>query len=204
MTKAQAHVPYVIERTGREERAYDLYSRLLKDRIVFLGTAINDQVANSVVAQMLFLDMENPKADIQLYINSPGGDVGSGLAIYDTMQYVQCDVSTVCIGRAASMGAVLLAGGTKGKRHTLPNSRVLIHQPWGGVQGTASDITIAAEEIVKAKKALIEILAGHTGQTIEKIERDTDRDYHLSAKEAVEYGLVDDVIETVPKKKAKE
>jgi ATP-dependent Clp protease protease subunit len=204
MTKGQAYIPYVIERTGREERAYDLYSRLLKDRIVFLGTAINDQVANSVVAQLLFLDNDNPKADIQLFINSPGGDVGSGLAIYDTMQYVQCEVATICIGRAASMAAVLLAGGAKGKRDALPNARVLIHQPWGGVQGTASDITIAAEEIVKAKKRLIEIIAEHTGQPIDKIERDTDRDYHLSSQEAVEYGLVDNVIKSVPVKKSKE
>ncbi len=192
--KMQTLVPMVVEQTPRGfERAYDIYSRLLKDRIVFIGTAIDDVVANLVIAQMLFLQMEDPKKDINIYINSPGGSVTSGLAIYDTMQFVKCDVATYCVGQAASMGAVLLAAGTKGKRSSLPNSRVMIHQPWGGVQGAAEDISRQATEILKMRDKINDILAGHTGQTLEKIQKDTDRDYFLSALEAKDYGLVDEV-----------
>ncbi len=196
-------VPMVVEQTGRGERAYDIFSRLLKERIVFIGTPIDDTVASLVIAQLLFLESEDPDKDISLYINSPGGSVASGLAIYDTMQYIRPDVATICIGMAASMGAVLLAGGTKGKRAALPNSRIMIHQPWGGVQGTASDISIQAEEILKTKKRLNQILAHHTGQPIETIERDTDRDRYLAAEEAKTYGLIDVVYfkkEKEPKK----
>ena len=187
-------VPMVIETTGRGERAYDIYSRLLKDRIVFVGTPIDDIIANLIIAQILFLQMEDPNKDINVYVNSPGGSVTAGLAIYDTMQFVKCDVSTYCVGQAASMGALLLAAGTKGKRYSLPHSRVMIHQPWGGAQGTASDISIQAKEILKLKEGLNKILARHTGQPLERIEKDTDRDYFMSAPEAKEYGLVDHVI----------
>ncbi len=188
------YVPYVIEVTGRGERVYDIYSRLLKDRIIFLGSPINSHVANLVVAQMLFLEAENPERDINLYINSPGGEVTAGLAIYDTMQYIKPDVVTICVGMAASMGAVLLAAGAKGKRFALPHSRIMIHQPWGGVEGQAIDIKIHAEEIMKMRDILNNILSKHTGQLIEKIEKDTDREFFMSAQEAKEYGLVDEVI----------
>ncbi|RMG01703.1 MAG: ATP-dependent Clp endopeptidase proteolytic subunit ClpP, partial [Planctomycetota bacterium] len=188
-------IPYVIEKSGREERAMDIYSRLLKDRIVFIGSAINDEVANAVVAQLLFLQSDNPDADIHVYINSPGGAVTAGLAIYDTMQFVRCDVATYCIGQAASMGAVLLAAGTKGKRFALPNSRIMIHQPLAGTEGTATDIMIHAKEFAKIKERLNRILLKHTGHPIEKIEQDTDRDRFMSAEEAKDYGLVDHVID---------
>jgi ATP-dependent Clp protease, protease subunit len=188
-------IPFVIEKTGREERAMDIYSRLLKDRIVFLGTAINDEVANSVVAQLLFLQSEDPKADIHLYLNSPGGSVSAGLAIYDTMQFVTCDVATYCIGQAASMGAVLLTAGAAGKRRALPNARVMIHQPLAGAEGTAEEIMIHAKEFKKVKQRLNAILLKHTGHPLEKIEQDTDRDRFMSAQEAMEYKLIDQVIE---------
>jgi len=192
-------IPYVIEKSGREERAMDIYSRLLKDRIIFLGTQVNDEVANAIVAQMLFLQSDDPKADIHLYINSPGGSVTAGLAIYDTMQFVTCDVATYCIGQAASMGAVLLTAGTKGKRRALPNARIMIHQPLGGAQGQAVDIEIQAKEILFLKDTLNGLMAEHTGQPLEKIAEDTDRDYFLSPAEAVEYGLIDRVVtDTVP------
>lgn len=190
-------VPMVIEKTGRGEREYDIWSRLLKDRIVFIGSAIDDYVANLVIAQLLFLQMENKNQDINLYVNSPGGSVTAGLAIYDTMQFVQCDVATYCIGQASSMGAVLLAAGTKGKRHCLPHARVMLHQPWGGVQGAATDIKIQAEEIINLKHKLNMILAKHTGQALEKIEKDTDRDFFMSGDEAKSYGLVDEVVESM-------
>ncbi len=189
--------PIVIEKSGKGERAYDIWSRLLKDRIVFIGGPIDDYVANLIIAQILFLQMENKNQDINLYINSPGGSVTAGLAIYDTMQFVQCDVATYCIGQASSMGAVLLAAGTKGKRSCLPHARVMIHQPWGGVQGTAMDIKIQAEEIIKLKQKINLILAKHTGQSVEKIEKDTDRDYFMSADEAKKYGLIDEVLESM-------
>jgi ATP-dependent Clp protease protease subunit len=185
----------VIEQTSRGyERAYDIYSRLLKDRIVFIGTAIDDYVANLIIAQMLFLQMEDTTKDINVYINSPGGSVTAGLAIYDTMQFVKCDVSTYCVGQASSMGALLLCAGTKGKRQSLPNSRIMIHQPWGGVQGAAEDISRHAKEILKMRDRLNEILAKHSNQPLEKVQKDTDRDYFMSAVEAKEYGLVDIVI----------
>lgn len=187
-------VPMVVEQTGRGERAYDIYSRLLKDRIIFLGSAIDDNVANSIVAQLLFLDAEDSEKDISLYINSPGGSVSAGLAIYDTMQFIKAPVSTICIGIAASMGAFLLAAGHKGKRFALPNSEILIHQPLGGVQGQASDIKIHAEHILKTRDRLNKILAERTGQTLKKIEKDTDRDNIMDAVEAKEYGLIDDVV----------
>jgi len=187
-------VPIVVEQTGRGERAYDIFSRLLKERIVFIGTPIDDTIASLVIAQLLFLESEDPDKDINVYINSPGGSVTSGLAIYDTMQYIRPDVSTICIGMAASMAAVLLAGGGKGKRTALPNSRIMIHQPWGGVQGTASDISIQAEEILKTKKRINEILALHTGRTYDQLMKDTDRDYYLAAEEAKQYGLIDTVL----------
>jgi len=190
-------IPYVIEKSGREERAMDIYSRLLKDRIVFLGSGINDDVANSVVAQLLFLQSEDAKADVHLYVNSPGGSVTAGLAIYDTMQFISCDVSTYCVGQCASMGAVLLAAGTAGKRKALPNSRILIHQPLAGMEGTAEDIMIHAKEFAKIKERLNQILIKHTGHPLEKIEKDTDRDRFMSAEEALEYGLIDHVIEHV-------
>ncbi len=187
-------VPIVIEQTPRGERAYDIYSRLLKDRIILLGFPIDDHVANLVVAQLLFLESEDPDKDIYMYINSPGGVVTAGLAIYDTMQYIKPDVCTICMGQAASMGAFLLAAGTKGKRYSLPSSRIMIHQPLGGFQGQATDIEIHAREILRLKKYLNEKLAEHTGQPLEKIEQDTERDYFMSAQEAVEYGLIDKVI----------
>ena len=193
-------IPIVIEQTGRSERAYDIYSRLLKDRIIFLGTAIDDIVANTVIAQILFLQTEDPDKDIHIYINSPGGVVSSGLAIYDTMQYVKPDISTYCLGQAASMGALLLAAGTKGKRFALPHSRIMIHQPMGGFQGQATDIEIHAREILKMKDTLNIIISKHTGQPIEKIQADTDRDFFMSGEEAKSYGIVDEVIHTVKKK----
>lgn len=200
--KMQVLVPMVIEQTTRGfERAYDIYSRLLKDRILFIGTPIDDYVANLVIAQLLFLQMEDKDKDINVYINSPGGSVTAGLAIYDTMQFIKCDVATYCVGQAASMGAVLLSAGAKGKRFVLPNSRVMIHQPWGGVQGAASDISIQAKEILKLRDRINEILAHHTGQSLEKIQRDTDRDYFMSAQESKDYGLVDEVIVKEEKKK---
>jgi ATP-dependent Clp protease, protease subunit len=187
-------VPMVIEQTNRGERAYDIYSRLLKDRIIFLGTPIDDHVANLMIAQMLFLEAEDPEQDIFLYINSPGGYVTSGLAIYDTMQYIRPDVSTICIGQAASMGALLLTAGAKGKRYSLPHSKIMIHQPAGGFQGQATDIEIQAREILRTKEALDAIMAKHTSQDIERIRRDTDRDFYMSGEQAREYGIVDDVI----------
>src|SRR5688500_14440724 len=188
-------IPYVIEKSGREERAMDIYSRLLKDRIVLLGSGVNDEVANSLVAQLLFLQSDDPKADIHLYINSPGGSVTAGLAIYDTMQFVTCDVATYCIGQCASMGAVLLAAGAAGKRHALPNSRIMIHQPLAGMEGTAEEILIHVKEFRKIKEKLNNILHKHTGQSLEKINKDTDRDNFMSADEALEYKLIDRVIE---------
>ena len=187
-------VPMVVEQTGHGERGYDIYSRLLKDRIILLGTPIDDDVANLIVAQLLFLQAEDPKKDIDLYINSPGGSCTAGLAIYDTIQSLSCDVKTYCIGQCASMGAVLLAAGAPGKRFALPHSRIMIHQPWGGAQGTASDINIQAQEILRTKATLNGILAAHTGQKLSKIEKDTDRDFFMSAEEAVAYHLVDQVV----------
>ncbi len=195
MTTGKNLIPYVIEPGAGGERAYDIYSRLLKDRIIFLGTPIDDYVANSIIAQLLFLEMENNEKDIYIYINSPGGWVTSGLAIYDTIQYIKPDVATVCIGQAASMGAVILTAGAKGKRYALPNSNILIHQPMGGIQGQASDIKIHAEEILKTKERLNKILQKHTGQDLKKIELDTDRDHFMTAVEAKQYGLIDEVIE---------
>lgn len=188
------YIPYVIEQTSRGERSYDIYSRLLKDRIIFLGEEVNDVSANSIVAQLLFLESEDPGKDIQLYINSPGGSVTAGWAIYDTMKYIKCDVSTICMGMAASMGAFLLAGGTKGKRIALPNAQIMIHQPSGGARGQATEIKIVAEEILKTRQRLNECLAANTGQPIEVIERDTERDNYMSAEEAKAYGLIDMVI----------
>jgi ATP-dependent Clp protease protease subunit len=189
-------IPMVVETTGRFERAYDIYSRLLKDRIIFIGTAIDDNMSNLVVAQMLFLQMEDPDKDINLYINSPGGAVTAGLAIYDTIQFVRCDVNTYCVGQATSMAALLLAAGTKGKRYALPHARLMIHQPWGGVQGAAADISIQAKEILRLREKINELLAHHTGKSLETIARDTDRDFYMSPEEAKEYGLVDRVIVT--------
>ena len=189
------YVPIVVEQSGRGERSYDIYSRLLKDRIIFLGTAIDDTVANLVVAQMLFLESEDPDKDISLYINSPGGSVSAGLAIYDTMQYIRPNVSTICLGMAASMGAVLLTAGAEGKRLALPNAKIMIHQPMGGMQGQASDIEIHAKEILKTRAKLNEILAAHTKQPLDKIEADTDSDYYMSSEEALKYGIVDKIIE---------
>jgi ATP-dependent Clp protease protease subunit len=196
MEKSQVLVPMVVEQTGRGERGYDIYSRLLKDRIVFVGTPIDDNVANLIIAQMLYLQSDDATKDINLYINSPGGSVTAGLAIYDTIQFVKCDVTTYCVGQAASMGAVLLAAGTKGKRLALPNARIMIHQPWGGVQGQASDISIQAKEILRMRDRLNEILALHTGKAIDVIGKDTDRDFFMSAAEARDYGLVDDVVKS--------
>ena len=190
-----APIPYVVEKSGREERVYDIYSRLLKDRIIFLGTGVNDEVANAIVAQMLFLQSDDPKSDIHLYVNSPGGSVSAGLAIYDTMQFVTCDVATYCIGQAASMGAVLLTAGAAGKRFALPNARIMIHQPLAGMQGTAAEIAIHAREFKRIKQKMNEILLKHTGQSLEKIESDTDRDCFMSAEEATEYHLIDKMIE---------
>jgi ATP-dependent Clp protease protease subunit len=194
-------IPIVIEQTGRSERAYDIYSRLLKDRIIFLGTPIDDIVANTVIAQILFLQTEDPDKDIHVYVNSPGGVVSSGLAIYDTMQYVKPDICTYCIGQAASMGALLLAAGTKGKRFALPHSRIMLHQPMGGFQGQATDIEIHAREILRLKEMLNTILSYHTGQPFDKIHADTDRDFFMSGDEAKDYGIVDEVIHTVKKSK---
>lgn len=191
-----ALIPMVIEQTGRGERSYDIYSRLLKERIIFLSGEVTDEMADLIVAQLLFLESEGPDKDISLYINSPGGSVTAGLAIYDTMQYIKSDVSTICIGRAASMGAFLLAAGEKGKRYALPNADIMIHQPLGGTQGQASDIKIQAEKILKIRELLVKILSEKTGQPIEKISLDTDRDYYLDANEAVEYGIIDEVIES--------
>ena len=192
-------IPFVIEQTSRGERSYDIYSRLLKDRIVFVGTPINDDVANVAIAQLLFLQKEDAAKDIDLYINSPGGSVTAGLAIYDTMQFIKPDISTICIGQASSMGAVLLCAGAKGKRYALPNSRILIHQPMGGFQGQASDIDIHAREILSIRQRLYEIIASHTGQTFEKIAQDSDRDYFMSPEAAKEYGLIDEVLNKIPK-----
>ncbi|MGD0384024.1 MAG: ATP-dependent Clp endopeptidase proteolytic subunit ClpP [Thermoguttaceae bacterium] len=188
-------IPFVIEKSGREERAMDIYSRLLKDRIIFLGLQITDEVANSVVAQLLFLQSDDPKTDVHMYINSPGGSISAGLAIYDTMQFINCDVATYCVGQCASMGAVLLAAGTPGKRKALPNSRIMIHQPLAGMEGSAEDIIIHAKEFIKVKERLNRILIKHTGHPLEKIEKDTDRDRFMSAEEALEYGLIDHIIE---------
>lgn len=193
------NLPYVFERDGRSERTWDIYSRLLKDRIIFIGTPIDDYVANAVVAQLLFLQMEDAKKDVHVYINSPGGSVTAGMAIYDTMNFLHCDVVTYCVGQAASMATVLLSAGTKGKRYALPNSRVMIHQPHGGAGGQTSDITIAANEILRWRKLLNEILAKNTGKRVEQIEKDSDRDFFMSASDAVAYGLVDKVIENKPR-----
>lgn len=187
-------IPMVVETTGRYERAYDIFSRLLKDRIIFVGTAIDDNVSNLVVAQMLFLQMEDPDKEINLYINSPGGSVTAGLAIYDTIQFVRCDVNTYCVGQASSMAALLLAAGTKGKRYALPHARIMIHQPWGGVQGAAADISIQAKEILRLREKINELLALHTGKSLETITKDTDRDFYMTSEDARAYGLVDQVI----------
>lgn len=191
-------LPHVYEREGRQERAWDIYSRLLRDRIVFIGTPIDDYVANSIIAQLLFLQMEDPKKDVHIYINSPGGSVSDGMAIYDTLNFLQCEVVTYCIGMAASMSTVLLAAGTKGKRYALPNSRVMIHQPSGGAGGQTSDISIAAKEILRWRRTINEILSKHSGQSIEQLEKDSDRDNYMTAQEAMDYGLVDEVIEAKP------
>jgi ATP-dependent Clp protease, protease subunit len=187
-------IPMVVEQTGRGERSYDIYSRLLQDRIIFIGSGINDDVSNLIIAQLLFLQSQDAKKDISVYVNSPGGSVTAGLAIYDTMQFIACDIATYCVGQAASMGALLLTAGTKGKRYALPNARIMIHQPWGGAEGKASDIQIAAEEILRLKARLNEILASHCGKEAESIARDTERDYFMSAAEACKYGLVDEVL----------
>jgi len=200
VTERNQLIPIVIEQSGRGERAYDIYSRLLKDRIIFIGGEIEDDMANVVIAQLLFLQNENADTDISIYINSPGGVITAGMAIYDTMQFVGCTVRTYCLGQAASMGAVLLAAGTKGQRFVLPNSRILIHQPMGGARGTATDISIQAEEILRMRARLNEILAHHTGQTVQKIEEDVDRDHFMSAEESVAYGLADQIIQSLPKK----
>ncbi len=197
----QMLVPIVVEQSARGERAYDIYSRLLKDRIVFIGTPVDDLVSNLVIAQLLFLQMEDPDKDISVYINTPGGSVTAGLAIYDTMQFVKPSVATYCVGQATSMGALLLAAGTKGKRFALPNSRIMIHQPWGGVQGAAADISIQAKEILRLRERINEILAKHTSQALDKIQQDSDRDYFMSAEEAKAYGIVDDVIHPGPQGK---
>lgn len=192
--RAQMLIPMVVEQTGRGERSYDIYSRLLKERIIFLGSGIDDNVANLVIAQLLFLQSEDPDKDISIYINSPGGVVTAGLAIYDTMQFLKCDITTYCVGQAASMGAVLLAAGTKGKRFALPNARIMIHQPLGGAQGQATDINIQAQEIMRIKQILNSILANHSSRSIDDLEKDTDRDNFMSATEAVQYGLIDEVV----------
>ena len=195
-TRMNGLVPMVVEQTGRGERAYDIFSRLLKDRIIFIGTGISDEVSNLIIAQLLFLQAEDPDKDISMYINSPGGSVTAGMAIYDTMQFLKCDVATYCVGQAASMGAVLMAAGAAKKRYALPNARIMIHQPWGGVQGQAADISIQAKEILRLRDSLNGILAHHTGKTLDAIENDTDRDYFMSAEEAMKYGLVDEVIKS--------
>ena len=194
-------IPMVIEKDGRAERAYDIYSRLLKDRIIFIGTPIDDMVANVIIAQLLFLQMENPEKDVDIYVNTPGGHVTSGLAIYDTMQFIKPDVNTYCVGQATSMGAVLLAAGTKGKRYALPHARIMIHQPWGGVQGQAADISIQAKEILRLKERIESILVKHTGKAMDRIKKDTDRDFFMSAEDAKSYGIVDQVVEAIKKKK---
>ncbi len=191
-------VPYVIEKNGRDERAMDIYSRLLRDRIILLGSAINDDVSNSIVAQLLYLQFEDSKADIHMYINSPGGSITSGMAIYDTMQFISCDVATYCLGQCASMGAMLLTAGTKGKRFALPNSRIMIHQPLAGMQGTAVELQIHAKEVIRTKRRMNELMLKHTGQTLDKIEQDTDRDNFMSAEEAQAYGLIDSVLDHLP------
>ena len=190
----QMLVPIVVEQTGHGERAYDIYSRLLKDRILFIGTAVDDDISNLIIAQMLFLQSEDAEKDISLYVNTPGGSVTAGMAIYDTMQFIKCDVATYCVGQASSMGAVLLAAGAKGKRYALPNARIMIHQPWGGVQGQAADISIQAREILRMRDRLSEILAYHTGKPIETIQKDSDRDFFMSADEAKQYGIIDAVL----------
>ena len=200
-TYGNLFMPYVVEKTGYGERHYDIFSRLLKDRIIFIGSAIEDTLSNLVIAQILFLQNENKNQEISIYINSPGGSITAGLSIYDTMQFVQCDVATFCIGQAYSMAAILVAGGTKGKRYGLPHTRIMLHQPWGGMKGTATDISIQAEEILRLKKCLNEILVKHTGQPIERIEEDVDRDFYMSSQEAKSYGLVDEVIESLRDKK---
>jgi len=192
----QALVPMVVEQTGRGERAYDIFSRLLKDRIIFIGTALNDEISNLIIAQLLFLQAEDAEKDISIYINSPGGSVTAGMAVYDTMQFLRCDVATYCVGQASSMGAVLLAAGTAGKRHALPNARIMIHQPWGGVQGQATDISIQAKEILRLRDRVNQILANHTGKPLDVIAADTDRDFFMSAEEARTYGLVDEVVKS--------
>ncbi len=191
-------VPYVIEKSGREERAMDIYSRLLKDRIIFLGTQVNDVVANAIVAQLLFLQFEDEKADVHMYINSPGGSITAGMAIYDTMQFIKCDVATYCIGQASSMGAILLTAGTAGKRNALPHARIMIHQPLAGMEGTATELEIHAKEVLRIKQQMNEILLKHTGQTLTKIEQDTDRDNFMSPEEAKSYGLIDNILERLP------
>jgi len=191
-------VPYVIEKSGREERAMDIYSRLLKDRIIFLGTQVNDMVANAIVAQLLFLQFEDDKADIHMYINSPGGSITAGMAIYDTMQFVRCDVATYCIGQASSMGAILLTAGAAGKRNALPHARIMIHQPLAGMEGTATELEIHAKEVIRIKQMMNEVLLKHTGQTLTKIQEDTDRDNFMSPEEAKSYGLIDNVLERLP------
>jgi len=194
-------IPMVVEQTGRTERAYDIYSRLLKERIVFVGTPIDDMVSNIIIAQLLFLQMEDQEKDINLYINTPGGAVTSGLAIYDTMQFVKPDINTYCMGQATSMGALLLSAGTKGKRYALPHARIMIHQPWGGVQGQAADIGIQAKEILRLREKINDLLAKHTGQSLDKVKKDTDRDYFMTAEESKKYGIVDQVVTTMKKKK---
>ena len=194
--KSQGLVPMVVEQTGRGERAFDIFSRLLKDRIIFIGSGINDDISNLIIAQLIFLEAEDPEKDISMYINSPGGSVTAGMAIYDTMQFLKCDVATYCVGQAASMGAVLLAAGAAGKRYALPNARIMIHQPWGGVQGQASDISIQAKEILRIRARLNEILALHTGKPLEEIEKDTDRDFFMPSSDAMAYGLVDEVLKS--------
>ena len=192
--KNQAYVPMVIEQTGRVERAYDIYSRLLKDRIVFIGTPVDDNIANVIIAQLLFLQMEDINKDINIYINTPGGAITAGLAIYDTMQFIKCDVATYCVGQAASLGALLLCAGAKGKRFALPNSRIMIHQPWGGVQGSAEDIFIQTKEILRLRSKINEILSSHTGKPLGEIKKNTDRDFFMSAQEAKDYGIIDEVL----------
>lgn len=202
-TYNQTLIPMVVEQTGRGERAYDIYSRLLKDRIIFIGTAINDDVSNLIIAQLLFLQAEDAEKDVSMYINSPGGSITAGMAIYDTIQHLRCDVATYCVGQAASMGALLLACGTAGKRYALPNARIMIHQPWGGAQGQAADISIQAKEILRLRDRLNQILADHTGKELSVIEKDTDRDFFMSAEEACTYGLVDEVVKSRKKDKGK-
>jgi ATP-dependent Clp protease protease subunit len=202
MTERAQLIPMVVEQSPKGERAYDIYSRLLKDRIIFVGTPIDDHVANTIIAQLLFLEAEDPNKDAYMYINSPGGVVTSGLALYDTMQYIKTPISTICIGQAASFGALLLAAGSKGKRYALPNARIMIHQPLGGAQGQATDVEIQTKEIMRIKTLLNEILARHTGQPLAKIEKDSDRDFYMSAEEAVKYGLIDEVINTTQVKRS--